>query len=188
LRRARRPARRRARGFRPLHRLRILTESCDPPGRPETDWRARPDGPSIHRRRASGLRWADQPLDRRGRSEASPPSDSPETWTTGGTCPRTTAGHLHGAHPSAAARLHRIAQAERNGRRRTLVRCDWNGGRRMVEAGMAGKATEKPAKGTAKRGPRRASVKPRLLAGGNPQIAIGDGDAPVQAHIRAMPG
>lgn len=53
---------------------------------------------------------------------------------------------------------------------------------------MAGKATEKPAKGTAKRGPRRASVKPRLLAGGNPQIAIGDGDAPVQAHIRAMPG
>jgi hypothetical protein len=31
-------------------------------------------------------------------------------------------------------------------------------------------------------------AKPRLLAGGNPQIAKGDGDAPVQAYIAAMPG
>jgi hypothetical protein len=34
-------------------------------------------------------------------------------------------------------------------------------------------------------------VKPvakKLLSGGNPQIAIGDGDAPVQAYIAAMPG
>ena len=30
-------------------------------------------------------------------------------------------------------------------------------------------------------------VKPALLAGGNPQIAKGDGDAPVQAYIAAMP-
>jgi hypothetical protein len=29
---------------------------------------------------------------------------------------------------------------------------------------------------------------PVLLAGGNPQIAKGDGDAPVQAYIAAMPG
>ncbi|MFN0006472.1 MAG: DUF1801 domain-containing protein [Planctomycetota bacterium] len=39
--------------------------------------------------------------------------------------------------------------------------------------------------------PRRAkskSAKPALLAGGNPQIAKGDGDAPVQAYIAAMPG
>lgn len=28
---------------------------------------------------------------------------------------------------------------------------------------------------------------PRLLAGGNPQIPKGDGDAPVQAYIAAMP-
>jgi hypothetical protein len=28
----------------------------------------------------------------------------------------------------------------------------------------------------------------RLLAGGNPQIAKADGDAPVQAYIEAMPG
>ena len=32
------------------------------------------------------------------------------------------------------------------------------------------------------------TTKPRLLAGGNPQIAKGDGDAPVQAYIGAMPG
>lgn len=29
---------------------------------------------------------------------------------------------------------------------------------------------------------------PTLLSGGNPQIAKGDGDAPVQAYIAAMPG
>ena len=32
------------------------------------------------------------------------------------------------------------------------------------------------------------SAKPKLLAGGNPQIAKGYGDAPVQAYIAAMPG
>ena len=30
--------------------------------------------------------------------------------------------------------------------------------------------------------------KPRLLSGGNPQIPKGEGDAPVQAYIAAMPG
>ena len=30
--------------------------------------------------------------------------------------------------------------------------------------------------------------KPTLLSGGNPQIPKGDGDAPVQAYIAAMPG
>lgn len=34
----------------------------------------------------------------------------------------------------------------------------------------------------------RVGAKPALLAGGNPQIAKGDGDAPVQAYIAAMPG
>ena len=36
--------------------------------------------------------------------------------------------------------------------------------------------------------PSRKAAKPALLAGGNPQIAKGDGDAPVQAYIAAMPG
>jgi len=31
-------------------------------------------------------------------------------------------------------------------------------------------------------------AKPKLLAGGNPQIAKADGDAPVRAYIEAMPG
>jgi hypothetical protein len=44
-------------------------------------------------------------------------------------------------------------------------------------AKVAKKATAKP-----------AATKPALLAGGNPQIAKGYGDAPVQANIAAMPG
>ena len=36
--------------------------------------------------------------------------------------------------------------------------------------------------------PKRAAAKPKLLAGGNPQIAKADGDAPVQAYIAAIPG
>ena len=43
---------------------------------------------------------------------------------------------------------------------------------------MAGKVSVKTAK----------VEKPALLAGGNPQIAKAEGDAPVQAYIAAMPG
>ncbi len=32
------------------------------------------------------------------------------------------------------------------------------------------------------------AAEPKLLSGGNPQIPKGDGDAPVQAYIAAMPG
>ena len=32
------------------------------------------------------------------------------------------------------------------------------------------------------------ATKPKLLAGGNPQIPMGYGDAPVQAYIAALPG
>ncbi|TIP73386.1 MAG: DUF1801 domain-containing protein [Mesorhizobium sp.] len=42
------------------------------------------------------------------------------------------------------------------------------------------KAAQKPQSGKA--------AKPALLAGGNPQIAKAEGDAPVQAYIAAMPG
>ncbi|RUW65630.1 MULTISPECIES: DUF1801 domain-containing protein [unclassified Mesorhizobium] len=35
---------------------------------------------------------------------------------------------------------------------------------------------------------KRAGTEPVLLSGGNPQIAKGYGDAPVQAYIAAMPG
>ncbi len=46
---------------------------------------------------------------------------------------------------------------------------------------MAGKTTKKTAA-------KRPARKPKLLSGGNPQIAKGYGDAPVQAYIKAMPG
>jgi hypothetical protein len=41
---------------------------------------------------------------------------------------------------------------------------------------------------TAPKPPSRTAVKPKLLSGGNPQIAKAHGDAPVQAYIAAMPG
>lgn len=36
--------------------------------------------------------------------------------------------------------------------------------------------------------PTDANAEPKLLSGGNPQIAKGDGDEPVQAYLEAMPG
>ena len=55
---------------------------------------------------------------------------------------------------------------------------------------MADKPSKKSAKAAKK--PARVAPKktaePKLLSGGNPQIAKGYGDAPVQAYIAAMPG
>jgi hypothetical protein len=53
---------------------------------------------------------------------------------------------------------------------------------------MAGKTSKKSAKVARKAAAKRVVTKPTLLAGGNPQIAKADGDAPVQAYIAAMPG
>jgi hypothetical protein len=71
---------------------------------------------------------------------------------------------------------------------------------------MANKTPVKPRRGAKNVATRRAATKavksrtatptsrsgnaakPTLLAGGNPQIAKGEGDAPVQAYIKAMPG
>jgi hypothetical protein len=52
---------------------------------------------------------------------------------------------------------------------------------------MASK-TSKKSKAARKPAASRVASKPTLLAGGNPQIAKGDGDGPVQAYIAAMPG
>ena len=46
----------------------------------------------------------------------------------------------------------------------------------------------KPKRANPKAGERAAPATPRLLSGGNPQIAKGEGDVPVQAYIAAMPG
>src|SRR5687768_1356273 len=53
---------------------------------------------------------------------------------------------------------------------------------------MAVKTSKKSAKVAKKPAAKRGAAKPKLLAGGNPQIAKADGDAPVQAYIAAMPG
>lgn len=50
---------------------------------------------------------------------------------------------------------------------------------------MAKKTTKKTTK---KAAPKKAAGEPKLLTGGNPQIPKGDGNAPVQAYIKAMPG
>lgn len=52
------------------------------------------------------------------------------------------------------------------------------------------RVAQKTAKQPAAKQPaaRRAAAKPKLLSGGNPQIAKGYGDAPVQEYIAAMPG
>ena len=53
---------------------------------------------------------------------------------------------------------------------------------------MVGKTSEKSVKVAEKAAVEPVAAKPTLLSGGNPQIAKGDGDAPVQAYIAAMPG
>ncbi len=70
--------------------------------------------------------------------------------------------------------------------------------RAAVALNSAGKskpsAAAKPGGAKGKRSPAMrskdssAAKKPALLPGGNPQIAKGDGDAPVQAYLAAMPG
>ena len=55
---------------------------------------------------------------------------------------------------------------------------------------MAVKKPKKPMKRATEAASKAAvkSARPRLLSGGNPQIAKAYGDAPVQAYIAAMPG
>ena len=53
---------------------------------------------------------------------------------------------------------------------------------------MAGKTAENSKRAVKKLEADPTSAKPVLLSGGNPQIAKGYGDAPVQAYIAAMPG
>jgi hypothetical protein len=53
---------------------------------------------------------------------------------------------------------------------------------------MAGNTSKTSAKVARKAAAKRVAAKPTLLAGGNPQIAKAEGDAPVQAYIAAMPG
>ncbi|HLW92013.1 MAG TPA: DUF1801 domain-containing protein [Roseiarcus sp.] len=53
---------------------------------------------------------------------------------------------------------------------------------------MADKTPVKSTKVAKKAAAKPVNAKPTLLSGGNPQIAKGYGDAPVEAYIAAMPG
>ncbi len=56
----------------------------------------------------------------------------------------------------------------------------------MAKSRSTVKRAKKPAK-AAKPVAKAKPVKVVLLSGGNPQIAMGEGDAPVQAYIKALP-
>jgi hypothetical protein len=60
------------------------------------------------------------------------------------------------------------------------------GAKKPSAKGVAAKATKQH--NTAAKSQGGKVAKPTLLSGGNPQIAKGYGDAPVQAYIAAMPG
>ena len=57
-------------------------------------------------------------------------------------------------------------------------------------AAKAAKPRKPAPRKTTPKSPSKSSArkKPKLLSGGNPQIAKGTGDAPVEAYIAAMPG
>ncbi len=76
----------------------------------------------------------------------------------------------------------KVARSAATGRR---------GDKSAAKTGDAKLASTKAAKARKKAAKEqsRTTAKPvKLLAGGNPKIAKGDGDAPVQAYIAAMPG
>ena len=52
----------------------------------------------------------------------------------------------------------------------------------------ASKSNQKSKKIAKKKAAKKKAAKPKLLSGGNPQIAKGYGDMPVRAYIAAMPG
>ena len=111
----------------------------------------------------------------------------------------------HGCRLNAADRLYAAASREPSGSRLRFCALDCRVS--AGESAMADKTPSKsakvatkvaakpvaakPRKGSKSAKPREGAskiAKPKLLSGGNPQIAKGYGDAPVQAYIAAMPG
>ena len=58
----------------------------------------------------------------------------------------------------------------------------------LVKSAVAFNGSRSPADKPKRTATKNKPAKTRLLSGGNPQIAKGDGDAAVQAYIAAMPG
>ena len=59
--------------------------------------------------------------------------------------------------------------------------------RKSTKTAPTKRSTQKSARAAKQSASRQVGSPPKLLSGGNPQIAKGDGDAPVQAYIAAMP-
>ncbi|MEX0715562.1 MAG: DUF1801 domain-containing protein [Planctomycetaceae bacterium] len=59
---------------------------------------------------------------------------------------------------------------------------------KKAAAGRGAAKRAEPRAAAPKSPSRTAAKRVKLLSGGNPQIAKGDGDAPVQSYIAAMPG
>ncbi len=95
--------------------------------------------------------------------------------TTGGSKKTPSAARAGARSPSAS---HPPAQA---------TRAKKNAARKAPKDNR-GASTSKPAATRKRAASNGESSQIRLLSGGNPQIPKGDGDAPVQAYIRAMPG
>ena len=85
--------------------------------------------------------------------------------------PRKTTTRARSA-PSASAKVKSTSRVSKPRKATTRARSAPNAG-----------AKAKPATSSARKGGKVV-----LLSGGNPQIAKGDGDAPVQAYIAALPG
>ena len=62
-----------------------------------------------------------------------------------------------------------------------------NGLQRVEGDTLPDRTSNRSASASKKAAPEQAAGEVRLLSGGNPQIAKGDGDGPVQAYIAAMP-
>ncbi|MFC5570150.1 DUF1801 domain-containing protein [Lysobacter yangpyeongensis] len=103
-----------------------------------------------------------------------------QTSRTPATAPKRTAAKKVAAKPHSAMQItgEKAATKKRAAKQRATIQAQGRKG-----------ATKRPAPTTAAKQQAPAeATKPRLLAGGNPQIAKGEGEAPVQAYLAAMPG
>src|SRR5688500_2315550 len=115
-----------------------------------------------------------------GAGKAPPSSATTTAWACATTTPRSRG----------TPRTARAAAASTRSGRRAAPGCSTASRptRHLRGNSMAGKTSIKSKKVAGKAAASQAAAKPALLAGGNPQIAKGYGDAPVQAYIAAMPG
>jgi len=95
---------------------------------------------------------------------------------------------LNDRTPAASNGFRKEASRARPGRTWKVRMTVRRSGRSTSTAARKRNATKAGAKPRTPAPARKTRKKPVLLAGGNPQITMADGDAPVQRYIEAMPG